>query len=59
MLWRLGLLLSPSIGLELDLVGNRFVADSPLEEGVYCELVSKSEISSFLIPVRFWAILVS
>ena len=33
--------------------------DSPLEEGVYCELVSESEISEVSIPVRFWAILVS
>jgi hypothetical protein len=33
--------------------------DSALEEGVYCELVSESEISEVSIPVRFWAILVS
>jgi hypothetical protein len=38
---------------------NRKFADSPLEEGVYCELVSESEISEVSIPVRFWAILVS
>jgi len=38
---------------------DRWFADSLLEEGVYCELVSKSEISGVLIPVRFWAILVS
>jgi hypothetical protein len=37
----------------------RFAHDSPLEEGVYCELVSESEISEVSIPVRFWAILVS
>jgi hypothetical protein len=37
----------------------RFARDSPLEEGVYCELVSESEISEVSIPVRFWAILVS
>jgi hypothetical protein len=37
----------------------RFACDSPLEEGVYCELVSESEISEVSIPVRFWAILVS
>ena len=37
----------------------RFASDSPLEEGVYCELVSESEISEVSIPVRFWAILVS
>jgi hypothetical protein len=36
-----------------------FARDSPLEEGVYCELVSESEISEVSIPVRFWAILVS
>jgi hypothetical protein len=33
--------------------------DSPLEGGVYCELVSESEISGVSISVRFWAILVS
>jgi hypothetical protein len=33
--------------------------DSLVEEGVYCELVSESEISEVSIPVRFWAILVS
>jgi hypothetical protein len=38
---------------------DRGFADSPLEEGVYCELVSESEISEVSIPVRFWAILVS
>jgi hypothetical protein len=38
---------------------DRRFADSPLEEGVYCELVSESEISEVSIPVRFWAILVS
>jgi len=37
----------------------RFAVDSPVEEGVYCELVSESEISEVSIPVRFWAILVS
>ena len=37
----------------------KFAADSLLEEGVYCELVSESEISEVSIPVRFWAILVS
>jgi len=37
----------------------RFADDSPVEEGVYCELVSESEISEVSIPVRFWAILVS
>ena len=36
-----------------------FAHDSALEEGVYCELVSESEISEVSIPVRFWAILVS
>jgi len=36
-----------------------FAQDSPVEEGVYCELVSESEISEVSIPVRFWAILVS
>ena len=36
-----------------------FAPDSTLEEGVYCELVSESEISEVSIPVRFWAILVS
>jgi hypothetical protein len=38
---------------------SRFAPDSLLEEGVYCELVSESEISEVSIPVRFWAILVS
>jgi hypothetical protein len=37
----------------------KFALDSLLEEGVYCELVSESEISEVSIPVRFWAILVS
>ena len=39
--------------------GVKFAMDSLLEEGVYCELVSESEISEVSIPVRFWAILVS
>ena len=33
----------------------RFVPDSPLEEGVYCELVSESEISEVSIPDN-WAV---
>jgi len=37
----------------------KFASDLPLEEGVCCELVSESETSGVLIPVRFWAILVS
>jgi hypothetical protein len=41
------------------LAKDRFAADSPLEEGVYCELVSESEISEVSISVGFWAILVS
>jgi hypothetical protein len=42
-------------------IASRFTAETDwlLEEGVYCELVSESEISEVSIPVRFWAILVS
>jgi hypothetical protein len=36
-----------------------FAPDSPLEEGVHCELVSESEISGVSIPMRFWVILPS
>ena len=50
----------PGGDLRLMKVGSRkFALDSALEEGVYCELVSESEISEVSIPVRFWAILVS
>jgi hypothetical protein len=38
---------------------DRKFADSSLEEGVYCELVSENKISGVSISVRFWAILVS
>jgi hypothetical protein len=42
-------------------IASGFTAETDwlLEEGVYCELVSESEISEVSIPVRFWAILVS
>ena|SRR5271163_40135 len=55
MLWRLGLLLSPSIGLELDLVGNRFVADSPLEGGGFEPSIPRREWHRFaIVNVNVW-----
>ena len=49
----------PKVTFRLVTRDAKFASDSPLEEGVYCELVSESEISEVSIPVRFWAILVS